>query len=123
MYTDNYVIKSLELHLFFARIMKEHALFLKAGFTPAGTDFSDKAEYYKKQFEKVLSCAVNLSDGIVSQSIIESGEIVTEFTSRAEEQTQAFTCIHINRSITEKELKISYVLEDEKYLYKIEMED
>ncbi|MGN0720685.1 MAG: DUF2935 domain-containing protein [Anaerovoracaceae bacterium] len=106
MYTDNYVIKSLELHLFFARIMKEHALFLKAGFTPAGTDFSDKAEYYKKQFEKVLSCAVNLSDGIVSQSIIESGEIVTEFTSRAEEQTQAFTCIHINRSITEKELKL-----------------
>ena len=84
MYTDNYVIKSLELHLFFARIMKEHALFLKAGFTPAGTDFSDKAEYYKKQFEKVLSCAVNLSDGIVSQSIIESGEIVTEFTSRAD---------------------------------------
>ena len=30
-----YVVLSLELHLFFARIMKEHALFLKAGFTPA----------------------------------------------------------------------------------------
>ena len=29
-----YVTRSLELHLFFGRIMKEHALFLKAGFTP-----------------------------------------------------------------------------------------
>lgn len=89
MYTDNYVIKSLELHLFFARIMKEHALFLKAGFTPADPTFSDKAEYYKQQFEEALSCAVNLSDGIISRSVIDSGEIVTEFTSLAEEQTEA----------------------------------
>ena len=29
---NDYVISSLELHLFFARIMKEHALFLEAGF-------------------------------------------------------------------------------------------
>ena len=43
MNTDNYVIKSLELHLFFGRIMKEHSLFLKAGFTPANPRFSDKA--------------------------------------------------------------------------------
>ncbi|HCU2975703.1 TPA: DUF2935 domain-containing protein, partial [Clostridioides difficile] len=30
---QKYVILSLELHLFFSRIMKEHALFLEAGFT------------------------------------------------------------------------------------------
>lgn len=35
---QRYVILSLELHLFFARIMKEHSLFLEAGFTPK--DFS-----------------------------------------------------------------------------------
>ena len=40
MQTDLYVSKSLELHLFFGRIMKEHALFLRAGFTPANPDFS-----------------------------------------------------------------------------------
>lgn len=106
MYTDNYVIKSLELHLFFARIMKEHALFLKAGFTPADPAFSGKAEYYKQEFEKVLRCAVALSNGIVSRNILESGEIVTEFTCRAEEQTEAFTCIHIDKEITAKELKL-----------------
>lgn len=29
---QDYIVNSLELHLFFARIMKEHAFFLKVGF-------------------------------------------------------------------------------------------
>ena len=49
--------QSLELHLFFARIMKEHSLFLKAGLTPVNTDFARETEYYKKEFERVLCCA------------------------------------------------------------------
>ena len=49
-----YVVLSLELHLFFARIMKEHALFLKAGFTPVNKDFINKAEFYKREFESLL---------------------------------------------------------------------
>jgi hypothetical protein len=32
---QKYAVLSLELHMFFARIMKEHSLFLEAGFTPA----------------------------------------------------------------------------------------
>lgn len=40
---QNYITLSLETHLFFARIMKEHALFLEAGFP--GKD----AEYIKNQ--------------------------------------------------------------------------
>ena len=53
MNTNNYVEKSLELHMFFGRIMKEHSFFLKAGFTPANKDFSEKAEYFKDEFEKL----------------------------------------------------------------------
>lgn len=30
----DYITDSLEQHLFFARIMKEHAFFLKVGFLP-----------------------------------------------------------------------------------------
>ncbi|MFQ9798056.1 MAG: DUF2935 domain-containing protein [Clostridia bacterium] len=30
---NEYSFESLELHLFFSRIMKEHALFLEAGFS------------------------------------------------------------------------------------------
>ena len=32
--TQDYIVDSLELHLFFARIMKEHAFFLTVGFLP-----------------------------------------------------------------------------------------
>ena len=48
MHNNNYAIKSLELHLFFSRIMKEHALFLKAGFTPADAECAKKAEFFIK---------------------------------------------------------------------------
>ena len=60
MCTDNYVVNSLELHLFFGRIMKEHSLFLMAGFTPANVSFSKQAEFYKREFEKVLCRAIAL---------------------------------------------------------------
>lgn len=107
MYTDNYVIKSLELHLFFGRIMKEHAFFLKAGFTPAAGSFAEKAEHFKEEFEKLLCRAVELADGIISADVINSGELVTEFTTSAEKQTECFTCIGINKEITQKELNLS----------------
>ena len=43
---EEYATLSLELHLFFGRIMKEHSLFLEAGFTPKNTKLSKEAEHY-----------------------------------------------------------------------------
>ncbi len=106
MNTDNYTAKSLELHLFFGRIMKEHSLFLRAGFTPANPSFSERAEFFKREFEKLLSQAVSLSNGKVSEDVLCSGEVVTEFTALAERQTERFTGISINKSITERELHL-----------------
>lgn len=100
--TNCYVVRSLELHLFFGRIMKEHALFLRAGFTPADPSFSEKAEFYLKEFEKLLCQAVSLSDGIVGKEVLGSGEVITEFTALAEKQTECFTGIPIDKEITEK---------------------
>ena len=97
---DRYVTLSLELHLFFARIMKEHALFLEAGFTPANEEFVRKADFYKRGFESVLRRAIRLSHGITDQSVLESGELFTEFTANAERQTQCFTGIPIDRELT-----------------------
>ena len=75
MNTENYISKSLELHLFFGRIMKEHSLFLKAGFTPVNVSFSEKAEYYKNEFEKLLSRTVALSDGRISRKVLDSAKL------------------------------------------------
>ena len=97
---DRYVTLSLELHLFFARIMKEHALFLEAGFTPANEEFVRKADFYKRGFESVLRRAIGLSHGITDQSVLESGELFTEFTANAERQTQCYTGIPLDRELT-----------------------
>lgn len=106
MNTNRYVIKSLELHLFFGRIMKEHALFLRAGFTPADPSCAEKAEYFLSEFEALLRDAVRLSDGVVGSKVLSSGEVVTEFTALAERQTERFTGIPINKEITGKTLRL-----------------
>jgi len=102
----NYIMQSLELHLFFARIMKEHALFLEAAFTPPDAAFAKRAEGFKLQFEQLLANVVILSQGTVRQQILDSGEVVTKFTLNAEKQTSHFTGIGINNKITEMELRL-----------------
>ena len=50
--------------------------------------------------------AVTLSDGVVGKSVLCSGEVVTDFTALAEQQTEHFTGIPINKAITAKELRL-----------------
>lgn len=107
MHSSDYITKSLELHLFFGRIMKEHSLFLEAGYTPVNSDFGARAEHYKNEFERLLNKAVTLADGIISENVLASGEIVTEFTKAAERQTEKLTGIHIDSGITDRELRLS----------------
>lgn len=105
-----YIISSLELHLFFGRIMKEHSIFLEAGFTPKNGKLSKEAENYKVHFEKLLLETIKLSNGILEKSFIDSGEIFTDYTLNAEKKTQCYTGININSKITtlEKELPCEY---------------
>ena len=101
--TQDYVVHSLELHLFFARIMKEHAFFLKVGFLPPGARLAWEGEQLLRQFETLLSRAIALSDGVVGSCVLESGEIVTEFTDCAEQQTQQFTGTALDQELTARE--------------------
>ena len=104
---EKYITLSLELHLFFGRIMKEHSLFLEGGFTPKNTKLSKEAEHYKVSFEKLLLDAVKLSNGRIRESVLDSGEIFTEYTLEAEKKTEYYTGISINSKITlmEKDLE------------------
>lgn len=103
----NYILLSLELHLFFSRIMKEHSLFLEVGFLPQNPEFIDEADQYRKEFEELLYHVVCISDGIISDEVLNSGEIVTEFTFGAERKTEEFTGIPIESRITLMEQKLS----------------
>lgn len=66
-----YAILSLETHLFFGRIMKEHSLFLLAGFPAKETEFIRRANRFRKEFEEGLRKTVNLADGIVSRAVLD----------------------------------------------------
>ena len=107
---EKYITLSLELHLFFGRIMKEHSLFLEAGFTPKNTKLSKEADNYKINFERLLLDTVKLSSGNIRKSVINSGEIITEFTLDTEKKTEFYTGIDINSKITlmEQELKHNF---------------
>lgn len=97
---QNYITESIELHLFFGRIMKEHALFLKAGFPAINQDWIAEAEWYKNEFENLLLDVINISSGYVRPEVLNSGEIVTDYTLSTETKTEELTGIPINKDIT-----------------------
>lgn len=103
---NEFIRQSLELHLFFARIMKEHSFFLQVGFTPRDVNFSQQADHLRVEFDKFLWEVVCLSNGAVSPSVIQSGEIVTPYTLKAETATSYLTGVNIPISITQAEMEL-----------------
>lgn len=99
----NYAILSLETHLFFSRIMKEHSLFLQAGFPCKNHIWIQKADWFQKQFENLLLETLRISAGNISSCILNSNELVTEFTIPAEKRTQYLSGIPINHRISTME--------------------
>lgn len=104
--SNNFVILSLETHLFFGRIMKEHSLFLMAGFQPPNASYVKRADWFRKEFEDFLWQVVSISNGMISEEVLESGEIVTKFTQKAEKITSRLTGIPIADCITEAEKRL-----------------
>lgn len=104
---ENYERLSLETNLFFARIMKEHSLFLEAGFPGKNVDYIRRAERFKTGFEGILSQAAGLGNGMVGEQVLRSGELFTQYTLDAEMQTAYLTGIGINSGITRQEMQLS----------------
>lgn len=102
----DYARISLETHLFFGRIMKEHSLFLEAGFMRKDVGWIRRASLFRNQFEDLLRQAVRLSDGMISHCVLDSGELVTEFTLDAERGTSHLGGIPIDSSITRREMNL-----------------
>lgn len=103
---QNFETLSLETHLFFGRIMKEHSLFLMTGFLQKDSDFYKKADWYRRQFEEFLREVVSISGNAVNADVLESGELVTEFTDKAERKTSCLTGIPIDGQITNAEKRL-----------------
>lgn len=105
--TVEYIRESLELHLFFTRIMKEHSFFLEIGFTPKDSDFAEIADHFRMTFDMILREAITLSEGIIDPSFLNSGEIITPYTLQAEEVSVFYTGVPINTELTKMEENLS----------------
>lgn len=108
----DFVRQSLEIHLFFARIMKEHSFFLELGFTPRDIRFTQRADEFRMAFDELLWDVVALSDGVISKNVLKSGEVITPFTLEAEKASEFFTGIDIPTDITKAEAKLMGACKD-----------
>ena len=101
--SGDYVSLSLETPLFFGRIMKEHSLFLMAGFPVKNADYIKREDWFMEQFEEMLREVVEIAGGRVGNNVLSSGEIVTDYTFDAERRTNFLTGIEIDSRITTQE--------------------
>lgn len=104
---EEFIEVSLEVNLFFQRIMKEHLFFIETNLQPAAAALKREASLLKKGFEELLAQTVRYSDLSVTKSAISSNEFVTSYTLKAEEITAALTGASINLNITKAELGLS----------------
>ncbi len=98
-----YIKQSLALHLFFARIMKEHSFFLEVGFTPKDSSFTNQADTFRKAFDSLLADAIALSNGVVDPSVLQSGEVITPYTLKAEMVSSYYTGVQLQTDLTKSE--------------------
>lgn len=81
-------------------------MFLQAGFPAGENGYRNKAGRYREEFERILRQTVRLADGMVGEAVLCSGEVFTEFTIMAEQQTAGLTKIPIDFRITQAEEKL-----------------
>jgi hypothetical protein len=103
---EEYIRRSFDSHLFWLRIMKEHAIFLESAIPPSQKQLAQEAERFKQQFEHLLASAIIQANGWVSPQVLHSGELYTRFTDETERITQQYTGIQINRNLTSLEADI-----------------
>lgn len=103
---EQFVKNSLELNLFFLRIMKEHLIFVSAFLMPKDAYLMDDINTLKSNLEKLLGHTIMLSRGVISPAVDETGDIVTKYTLKAEDATEFYTGLPIDTRFTKAELAL-----------------
>lgn len=103
MLADNHFVKkSLEINLFFLRILKEHAFFLEVSFPPQNYNLKKQACMLKYIFGSLLMETINLSYGKVTIK----NDALTKHTFEAEKVTESLLGTPLNTKITLQESTI-----------------
>lgn len=105
---EQYVRLSLELNLFFLRIVKEHNVIAGASLPPKYAPVLMQIIVVNKKLDALLSKTINLSQGKISKEAMNSSTFITPFTLSAEKTTSYLTGVPINTAITAKEINLGY---------------
>ncbi|HVJ50581.1 DUF2935 domain-containing protein [Desulfitobacterium sp.] len=103
---EEYIQHSLELNLFFMRILKEHAFFLESAFGPNDQALAQQAEVLKNEFSALLAETLCLADGLLSPEVLSSGELVTRLTLDSELASTYYSGISLDNELTRQELSL-----------------
>lgn len=98
-----FVTMSLDLNLFFLRIMKEHSFFLEIGFLTRDKSMAEQAAMFRNGFEQLLSEAVALANGNISGSVLDSRQLTTQYTLDAERLSNFYTDVPFDFGLTGRE--------------------
>jgi hypothetical protein len=99
----NFIKQSLDINLFFLRIMKEHAFFLETSLLDKNADLQKEAGTFIETFSDLLLRTINLAHGVIGLK----NDMVTPYTLSAEKMSEFLTGVPIDRNITKLELKLA----------------
>lgn len=105
--TEYYIRESLELNLFWTRIIKEHFIFMQANLMCKDVTYIQQAEEFKCLFEGFLYQTIRLAKGHIGSEVLLSGELLTDKTLLAEQKTVGLTGIAIGIPITVEESNLT----------------
>ncbi|MCR2044349.1 DUF2935 domain-containing protein [Anaerosalibacter massiliensis] len=103
---EEYIKLSLEYNLFFARIMKEHLIFIEASLPIKNSRLILDIDDLKKDFESFLLEIVYLANKQIGEDVLSSNELVTQYTLNAELLTEFYTGVCIDTDITKLEMNL-----------------
>ena len=106
MNNKDYIESSLELHLFFDRIMKEHSFFIEVAFTEKNDNLKKVANNFQMAFSNILNRIINLANGNMNTNTLMANDIVTNNTLNAERKTSELSGVNINQDLTIKEMNL-----------------
>jgi hypothetical protein len=86
--------------------MKEHSFFLQVGFTAKDNKLIEQANNLRTYFDAFLREVVALSNGVVDPGVLQSGEVVTPYTQKAEMISSNYTGVNIPLQLTQSETRL-----------------
>ncbi|MBQ8472751.1 MAG: DUF2935 domain-containing protein [Bacilli bacterium] len=103
---QEFVQESLITNLYYLRTLREYCARIQVSFPLKFEEYRKKSEELAKRCESIGSRLINLSDGYIPESILESGIFTTPYTLEAELLTEKLFDIDINTDLTREELNI-----------------